>query len=145
MPLHRGAEGFMSKQQFETFYWPTLKKAIMTNVELGYIPFPFFEGKCASRLEYLLELPKGKVVCHFEQTDMVKAKEVLGDHLCIMGNVPSSMLQVGSPSEVEDYCKNLIEVCGKGGGFILTPGSAIDEARPENIRAMVNSVKKYHP
>ncbi len=30
-----------------------------------------------------------------------------------------------------------------GGGFILTNGSSIDEAKPENIRAMVDSVKKY--
>ncbi|MFC2070885.1 uroporphyrinogen decarboxylase family protein, partial [Chloroflexota bacterium] len=95
------------------------------------------------RLEYLLELPKGKVVCHFEHMDMARAKEVLGDHLCIMGNVPSSLLQVGSPQDVEEYCKNLIKVCGKGGGFILTHGSSIDEAKPENVKVMVDSVKKY--
>lgn len=143
MPLHRGAEGFMSKKQFETFYWPGLKKAILSNIEMGYVPMPFFEGRCDSRLEYLLELPKGSIVCHFEHTDMARAKEILGDHLCIMGNVPSPLLQVASPSEVEEYCKNLIKVCGKGGGFILTNGSSIDEARPANVKAMVDSVKKY--
>ena len=74
---------------------------------------------------------------------MVRAKEVLGGHVCIMGNVPSSLLQIGSPQEVEDYCKNLIKVCGKGGGFILTNGSSIDEAKPANVKAMVDSVKKY--
>ncbi len=145
MPLHRGSEGFMSRQQFETFYWPGLKKALLTNIELGFIPMPFFEGKFDGRLEYLLELPKGKVVCQFDRTDMTRAKEILGDHLCIMGNVPSSMLQVASPSEVEEHCRKLIRACGKGGGFILCPGSGIDDAKPENIRAMVNSVKKYGP
>jgi len=44
MPLHRGSDGFMSIKQFEKFYWPGLKKAIMTNIELGYIVEPFFEG-----------------------------------------------------------------------------------------------------
>ena len=143
MPLHRGAEGFMSKQQFEAFYWPGLKKTILAIIEIGYTPMPFFEGHFGDRLEYLLELPKGKVVCHFEHTDMAKAKAVLGDHLCIMGNVPSSLLQIGSITEVEEYCKTLIEVCGKGGGFILTHGSTIDEAKPANVKAMVDSVKKY--
>jgi uroporphyrinogen-III decarboxylase len=71
------------------------------------------------------------------------AKAVLGDQCCIMGNVPSALLPVASPSEVEEYCKNLIKVCGKGGGFTLTNGSLIDEARPENVKAMVDSVKKY--
>ncbi|MDE3078172.1 MAG: hypothetical protein KGJ86_22340, partial [Chloroflexota bacterium] len=145
MPLHRGAEGFMSVQQFEKFYWPTLKKVILADVEIGCIPMPFWEGKCDSRLEYLLELPKGKVICHFQDTDMFRAKEILGNHLCIMGNVPSSMLQVGSPSEVEEYCAKLIKVCGKGGGFILTAGSAIDEANPANVQAMIDSAKKYSP
>jgi uroporphyrinogen-III decarboxylase len=60
-----------------------------------------------------------------------------------MGNVPSALLQVGSVSEVEEYCKNLIQTCGKGGGFILTTGSVIDHAKPENVKAMVDSAKKY--
>ncbi|MFC2015190.1 uroporphyrinogen decarboxylase family protein [Chloroflexota bacterium] len=145
MALHRGAEGFMSKKDFETFYWPGLKKSILRSIELGYVPIPFFEGSYQDRLEYLLELPKGKVVCHFEHMDMARAKDVLGDHLCIMGNVPSSILQVGSTQDVEEYCENLIKVCGKGGGFILTNGSSIDEARPDNVKAMVDSVKKYSP
>ena len=145
LALHRGAEGFMSRKQFEKFYWPGLKKAMLKSIELGFVPIPFCEGKFGDRLEYFLELPKGKVVAHFEQTDMARAKEVLKDHTCIMGNVPSSLLQVGSVSEVEDYCRKLIKVCGKGGGFILTNGSSIDEAKPANVKAMVDSVKKFRP
>lgn len=143
LALHRGAQGFMSRQQFEKFYWPGLKKAMLTSIDLGYIPIPFCEGKYGDRLEYFLELPKGKAVAHFDITDMPRAKEVLGNHLCIMGNVPSALLQIGSPQEVEEHCKKLIEVCGKGGGFILAQGSSIDEAKPENVKAMVDSVKKY--
>lgn len=141
--LHRGAEGFMSRKQFETFYWPGLKEAMLTSINLGYVPIPFCEGKYGDRLEYFLELPKGKAVCHFDLTDMFRAKEVLRDHVCIMGNVPSALLQIGSPREVEEYCRKLIRVCGKGGGFILTQGSSVDEAKPGNIKAMVDSVKKY--
>jgi len=37
-PLHKGAEGFMSVKQFEKFYWPTLKKAVIRDIELGYTP-----------------------------------------------------------------------------------------------------------
>ncbi|MEE8413117.1 MAG: uroporphyrinogen decarboxylase family protein, partial [Dehalococcoidales bacterium] len=143
LALHRGAEGFMSKKQFEKFYWPGLKAAMLRSIELGYIPMPFCEGGYGDRLEYFLELPKGKVVAHFDLTDMIKAKEVLKDHTCIMGNVPSTLLQVGTPQDVEEYCKNLIKVCGKGGGFILTNGSSTDTARPENVKAMVDSTQKF--
>lgn len=143
MPLHRGSDGFMSRPQFEKFYWPTLKKAIIANVELGYISAPFWEGIWDERLEYLLELPKGRVVFHCELTDIYKAKEVIGDHMCIQGGVPPTILQAGSPQDVEELCKKLIKTVGKNGGFILGPGSAIDYARPENIKAMVDSAKKY--
>ena len=143
MPLHRGSDGFMSLQNFEKFYWPTLKKAVEVNIELGYIAAPFWEGIWDDRLEYLLELPKGKVVFHCELTDVFRAKEVLGDHMCIQGGVPPTILQTGSPQDVEELCKKLIKVVGKNGGFILGPGSAIDYAKPANIKAMVDSVKKY--
>ncbi|OGO39693.1 MAG: hypothetical protein A2147_05265 [Chloroflexi bacterium RBG_16_57_8] len=143
MPLHRGSDGFMSTKDFEKFYWPTLKKAIEMKVELGYVVTPFFEGIWDDRLEYLLDLPKGKVVFYCEKTDVFKAKKVLGGHMCIQGGVPPTILQTGSPQDVEEHCKKLIEVCGKDGGFILSAGSVIDFARPENIRAMVDSVKKW--
>ena len=143
MPLHRGSDGFMSIKQFEKFYWPTLKKAILKNIELGYIAAPFWEGIWDDRLEYLLELPKGKVVFHNEKTDIFRAKEILGDHMCIQGGVPPTILQTGSPQDVEEHCKKLIKTVGKNGGFILGPGSAIDYAKPANIKAMVDSAKKY--
>ena len=145
MPLHRGSDGFMSVAQFEKFYWPTLKKAIMVNIDLGYVAAPFWEGVWDNRLEYLLEFPKAKVIFFCEKTDIFKAKEVLGGHMCIQGGVPPTLLEVGTPQEVEEHCKKLIKVVGKGGGFILGAGSAIDYAKPANIKAMVDSVKKYSP
>jgi uroporphyrinogen-III decarboxylase len=141
--LHRGAEGFMSRRQFERFYWPGLKQALLHTIKMGIVPIVFCEGEFADRLEYFLELPRGKAVCLFDRTDMVRAKEVLKDHVCIAGNVPASVLQVGSPRDVEEYCARLIKVCGKGGGFILSAGSSIDEARPENIKTMLDSPKKH--
>lgn len=143
LALHRGSEGFMSRKQFEKFYWPGLKKAMEVSIELGYIPMAFCEGKYGDRLEYFLDLPKGKAVVHLDQTDMFRAKDILKDHLCIMGNVPSFMLQVGSIQDVEEYCKTLIQYCGKGGGFILTNGSSLDEVNPANLKAMIDSVKKF--
>lgn len=143
--LHRGAEGFMSRKQFERFYWPGLKQALLHTIKMEIVPVVFCEGEFADRLEYFLELPKGKAVCLFDRTDMARAKEVLKDHVCIAGNVPSSLLQVGSQRDVEEYCARLIKACGRGGGFILSAGSSIDEARPENIKAMLESPKKHVP
>lgn len=142
--IHRGSDRFLSRKQWETFYWPTWKKSMLKSIELGYIPSIFAEGFCENRFEYFLELPKGKIVVRFADTDMFKAKEALGNHCCLIGSVPSTLLQLGSPSEVDDYCKKLIQVCGKGGGYILrSDTNAIQDAKPENVRVMVESAKKY--
>ncbi len=143
IPLHRGADGFMSLKQFEKFYWPTLKALMMGLIDAGLTPCPFFEGSYDSRLEYLLELPRGKVLGYFDASDIFKVKEILGNHLCIMGNVPPSLLQTGNPQDVKDHCKKLIDVVGKGGGFIMAPRSAIDEVKPENLKAMIEFTREY--
>lgn len=140
--LHRGSDGFLSLPHFEKFYWPALKQVMLALIEKDLVPCPFFEGEWNDRLEYLLELPKGKVLCHFAQTNMKRAKEVLGGHLCIMGGVPSFLLQAGSVQEVKDFCKKLIDDCGKDGGFILA-NMPIDYAKPENVKAMIEFTKTY--
>jgi hypothetical protein len=74
MPLHKGADGFMSDKHFQTFYWPTLKKVIMGLINEGFVPLLFTEGGYNSRLEVISDLLKGKTVWWFENTDIARAK-----------------------------------------------------------------------
>jgi uroporphyrinogen-III decarboxylase len=141
--LHKGADGFMSPDQFKTFYWPSLKELMLALIDEGLNPCPFFEGEYDTRLEHLKELPRGKVLAQFENTDLFRAKEIVGDTVCICGNVPISLLHAGSPDEVKDYCKKLIDTVGKGGGLIIAPKSVLDDAKPENVRAMIDFTKAY--
>jgi uroporphyrinogen-III decarboxylase len=143
MPLHKGADGFMSMKQYETFYWPTFQKVIMAFVNEGIMPILFAEGSYNTRLDIIKELPKEAVTWWFDQTDMARAKKVLGDKACIIGNVPTSLLMTGTPQEVKEHCRNLIEICGPGGGYILSGGANIDKGNPDNLRAMMEAVKEY--
>lgn len=143
MPLHKGADGFMSVKQYETFYWPTLKKVVMGLVNEGILPILFAEGSYNNRLDIIKELPKAAVAWYFDQTDMARAKKVLGDRACIIGNVPTSLVMTGTPQEVKEYCRRLIEVCGPGGGYILAGGANIDTGNPENLRAMMEAAREY--
>jgi uroporphyrinogen-III decarboxylase len=143
MPLHKGADGFLSDEQFKKFYWPTLKEVMMGLIDAGCVPFPAAEGGYNSRLSVIKDLPRGKTAWMFDNTDMVKAKKIVGDTLCILGNMPSSMLSLGTPQEVSDYAKKLIDAVGKGGGFIMGNGSFFDQAKAENIKAMVEVTKEH--
>ena len=133
----------MSLKQFEANYWPGLKKLFLTLIDEGLTPCPFFEGSWTSRLEYLTELPKGKILARFDATDIAKAKEIIGDRICIQGNVPLPLLQTGTEEEIKDYCKMLIDVVGKGGGFIMDAGGGMDDAKPENVKTMFDFTKEY--
>lgn len=133
----------MSLKQFETFYWDSLKRLLLTLIDEGLTPCPFFEGDYTSRLEYLAELPKGKILGLFDTTDMFKAKEILEGTMCISGMMPLSLLQTGTNQQIKDYTKKLIDVVGKGGGFIMGPRSALDECEPERVKIWVNFTKEY--
>jgi uroporphyrinogen-III decarboxylase len=143
MPLHKGADGFMSDEQFKRFFWPPFKKVIEGLVEAGCIPFPALEGHWETRLETIQDIPKGKTVWMVDQSDMQKAKKTLGKNACLLGNVPSSLLGLATPDEVKDYCKKLIDTVSKDGGFIMANGAFFDEAKPENIKAMVEFTREY--
>lgn len=143
LPLHKGDDYHMSPDQFKKFYWPTLKEMMQRYSEEGLIPICFAEGSYNMRLEIIADFPKGHCVWYFDKTDMKRAKEVLKDVCCIMGNVPASLILTGTPDDIRAYCKNLIDVCGKGGGFIMTTGASIDYAKPENIKAMIDFTKEY--
>ena len=133
----------MSPEQFKTFYWPTLKRLILALIDEGLNPFVFWEGDCTSRLELIGDIPKGKAVYMFEATNIFKAKEILGDVVCIRGNVPISLLIAGTPDDVRAYCKKLIDIVGKKGGFIMDASTNLDDAKPENLKAMIEFTKEY--
>src|SRR4030042_405997 len=137
MPLHKGADSFMSIKQYEPFYWPTFKKVVMALVNEGITPILFAEGSYNNRLDIIGDFPKGTVAWYFDQTDIFKAKEKIGDRCCILGNIPTSLLMTGKPQQVKEYCRKLIEVCGKDGGYILAGGASIDEGNTENLRPMM--------
>ena len=103
----------------------------------------FAEGSYNSRLEYVNEFPKGSVCWWFDQSDMQRAKTVLGKDCCIQGNVPASLLVTGDPAEVRTYCRRLLDQCAPGGGFILAAGCMAENPKLENLQAMVDSVKEY--
>jgi hypothetical protein len=143
IPLHKGADGFMSREQFLKFYWPTLQELMVRLIERNLVPCPFIEGDYTSRLDIIKDIPAGKAMYTFEATDMVQAKKILGGRICIRGNVPGSLLATGTPSDIEQYCRKLIDQVGRDGGFILDTATSLDDAQPENVRAMFEVVGAY--
>ena len=143
IPIHWGLDNFMSPDQFKKFFWPTLRQLMVDLINEGLNPCPLWEGNCTSRLEIIKDIPAGKACYAFEATDMAKAKEILGDRVCIRGNVPLSILATGTPEAVKGYCKKLIDTVGRDGGYIMDASTGLDDAKPENVKAMFEFTREY--
>ena len=141
----RSSSSFISPRQFEIFVLPYLKKVVEEFTSKNIVSLLHFDGDWTPFLPYFKELPEKSCILELDGvTDIFKAKEILRDHMCIMGDVPALLLANGTTREVEDYCRKLIDVVGEGGGFILSSGCSVPfDARPENIEVMVNCVHKY--
>jgi len=143
IPIHLNE--YLSPKIFKEFFWNPLKEEIIEFYKAGAKSIVFFEGQHEPYLETILDLPKGWGVAYFEKTDVVKAKEILKGHTCIMGGLPVSLLVNGTPETIDEYIKNLLEKVKPGGGFILTTGvgSLPPQTPVENITAVIEAVEKY--
>jgi uroporphyrinogen-III decarboxylase len=142
--LHRGSAGFMSDAQFARFYWPCLKGLILGLIDAGIRPIVYTEGNYTPRLKYFQELPAKKFVMHYQEADRHLAKKLLGDISCFWGNVSSALMCTGTPEQVSDDVKALIDIFGDNGGLIIDSSVGIpDEAKFENVQALTNTVRKY--
>ena len=143
--LERGSSFYYRPEVFDRFEWPYLQHYVEALVSEGLTPWLHFDTDYGANLHHLRKLPRAKCVCDLDgTTDIFKAKETLRDHMCISGDVPASLLSLGRPEEIEEYCKKLIDEVGDGGGFLLTTGCECPvDVKPENLRAMVNTGRSY--
>lgn len=135
---------FVSPSDYQKIYWPTYSKMVNHLVERGYKVWSFLENNQEQHLECLQDLPKGKVVAHFESTDLARAKKALCGRLCIAGGMPSVLLTRGTPQEVTDHTRSVLKLFEDEPGFIMTCTTTIPStARPENITAWLDAVREY--
>jgi hypothetical protein len=143
MPLHKGMDTFLSDDDYRDLYWHDLQIIINKIIDVGMTPYIYTEGPYDTRVKFLKDVPKGKVLYHFETVDMKKAKKELGGTACISGGFPLVTLHFGKKQQVIDKVKELIDDCAPGGGYIFETAAGFDDAPPENVEAMFDTVKTY--
>lgn len=134
----RTAPDLLSPGMWERFVWRYLRRLILEVLEEGLIPILHLDSRWDRELHRFRTLPAGKIVMALDgETDIFRAREILGGHVCLMGDVPAAMLAFETPESVYDYSLRLVKEIGPH-GFILQSGCDIPEnARLENVQAMV--------
>jgi len=134
----RSASGMLSRDVWLRFVLPDLRTIVDALVEAGYLPILHFDHDWTRDLAHLRELPARRCILQLDGvTDIRAAKELLGDHTALMGDVPATMLATGTPDEVREYVGALIRDVGDRGFFLAAGCDAPVDAKPENMRAMV--------
>lgn len=77
--------------------------------------------------------------------DLARAREIVGDRICLMGNVhPIDLLWNGTPEAIRESAMVCIDKAGKDGRFILAGGCEVPRDTPiANIKAMADAAKSY--
>lgn len=134
----RSASDMVSPKLWQRFIWPHLKKCVETVVEEGSFAYLHLDGNWERDLGQFRELPKAKCIWGSDNaTNIFKIQEILGDHMCIFGDVPPALLVLGTPDEVYNYTTKLINEIGPS-GFILSEACYMPaNAKVENVKAMV--------
>ncbi|TWH47900.1 uroporphyrinogen decarboxylase family protein [Sporomusa sp. KB1] len=136
----RGASEFLSPKTWQRFVWPYYKQVVEAVVDGGMIAVLHLDSNWERDLEFFRQLPKGKCIFAPDgSTNIFKIKEVLGNHMCISGDVPAAMLSLGTPDDVYKYATKLINEIGPS-GFIMASGCDIPaNAKPENVKALISA------
>jgi hypothetical protein len=142
--MHRGCVPFISKEQFATLQWPTLKPIIEELWRQGHQTLFYAEGKWFAHLDAFLELPEQSIVFHVDQDDVFEVHKKIGHKFCISGGVPNYLLAYETPQAVRQFCKRVIDEVAPDGGYILDASAIMqNEVTIENMRAMTYFVREY--
>jgi hypothetical protein len=142
--MHRGCVPFVSPDQFDKFYWPTLKWIIEELWKRGQQTLFYAEGDWTKNLKAIAELPERSIVFHIDRSDVQETQRILGDKFCISGGLPNDLLAFGKPDEVRECCKKLIATLARDGGYIMDASAIMqDDTNIENLRAMTEATRKY--
>jgi hypothetical protein len=142
--MHRGCVPFVSHEHFNKFYWPTLKPIIEAIWAQGHQVLFYAEGNWNAHLNSFAELPDGAIVFHVDQADIFEAHKAIGHKFCISGGIPNFLLSYGTPEQVREYCRKVIDGVAGDGGYIMDASAIVqDDAKVENIRAMTEFTREY--
>jgi len=145
--MERGGGFYYPLNIYERFEYPYMKRMVDAFAAEGILTVMHLDQDYTLNLPYFKDLPSKMVVAELDSmTDIFKAKEILQGHMCIAGDVPAAMSSLGTPEEMEEYCRKLIDIVGKDSGFILSTGCTCPiDCKMQNFKAMVNTTKIHFP
>ena len=140
----RSASALLAPKLWNRFVWPYFLKSAYALIDAGLTPILHLDQDWTRDLARLNGLPAKKCVLNPDgMTDIRKFKELVGDRMAMMGDVPASLLSTGTPEDIRTYVRDLVRDIGPT-GLLLCPGcDAPINAKPENMEAFVAAGREF--
>ena len=141
------ANQIISPKQFEEFVLPHLKSLHNKLLDLGFKSiFCHICGEQNANLPFWAEVPMGDpgFVSVGHEVDLETAAKYFPNDI-IVGNIEPAIVQTGTPEEVYQAAKVVIEKGKKiPGGYVFSPGCELPPmSPPENVMAMTNAINDF--
>jgi hypothetical protein len=142
--MHRSCVPLITPDQFASISWPTLKPIIEEFWKHGHQTLFYAEGKWAHHFNAFRELPECSIVFHCDQDDVFEAHRRLHDKFALSGGIPNRLLSFGQPSEVESFCRRVLDEIARDGGYIMDASAIMqDDTSIQNLRVMTQTARQY--
>ena len=142
--MHRGCVPLINPSQFESHNWPTLRPISEEFWRQGHQTLFYAEGKWKHHLAAFRQLPGRSIVFHCDRDDVFHVHQQLHDKFAISGGIPNTLLSFGRPEEVRAFCRRVIEVVAKDGGYIMDASAIMqDDTSIENLQVMTQTAREH--
>ncbi|MHC5054295.1 MAG: uroporphyrinogen decarboxylase family protein [Planctomycetota bacterium] len=142
--MHRGCTPFVTPEQFDSHYWPTIRPIIEELWGTGHQTLFYAEGDWDRHLEAFATLPERSIVYHVDRGDVFEAHAKLGAKFCLGGGIPNSILSFGTPDQVRARVREVIDGVARDGGYVLDASAIMqDDTKPENLKALTDFAREY--
>lgn len=140
----RAASSMVSPKIWNELVFPYYLDLITQLHEHGILSVLHFDQKWDRDLKRFLEFPKGSCALAPDgSTDIRLAREIFGDHIALLGDVPAALLASGTPEGVRAYVRDLIRDLGPR-GLIMNSGCDIPFNTPRaNMEAFVAATHEF--
>ena len=134
----------ISPKMYEQFAFPYTSRVVEEIKKTGVKTIMHICGDTTDRLKLMAQT--GVDCLSLDQkVDMGKAREILGNNICLFGNVdPTNTLLFKDAETVEQESREILSKAATDGAFILSSGCGVAHETPaENIHAMVRVAKDF--
>lgn len=140
----RTGPSMISLEQFDRFVWPYMREFTNLCIKYNVTPVYHLDSCWDLALPRFLEVPEKTCIMALDSaTDIRLARETLGEHMAILGDIPAALLSLGTEQDCIDYTKNLIDDIGHR-GYIFASGCDVPiNAKFENVKAACDVVNNY--